>query len=263
MDYKEDFDTDPATASAMYLAIPPEAEHGYIDRLDKFEACINPTRIPLITAEQYIENGKVRMRVLNWGAEHASYNYVITVDLGHKVDRAALSIFHLETLHSQNIKDGYRLVQDAGLLWEPVPKQKLEVSFIDVERFIRAVALRYTVLGVYFDEWQSVQMREQLKDSSIPCHTYTLTAEDYRVFRENINLGRYDLLDIPSQRKEILSLHTTAGGRADHPKKGHNDLASTVVGAGRVLLDKGHRAGTDDDIFPEVELLEENLDEMA
>lgn len=256
IEFKSDFDADPTDAKMRLMAMPPETEHGFIEYPNRITECINPQALPIVIFEDIVRDGKVGKRVLGFRTEVMSpYDYIITIDLGAKVDSASLSMFHRELIGTTPV-----FVQDLVTGWIPDKKNKLEVSFINVREFIQALAARFNVMGVWFDQWQSILMREELNGASIPSFEYNLDYSDFKTFKEMLYTKRYQLLPFAPQITEIKQL-IAIGQRIDHPRTGSKDYVDTIVGASKILLLK-HKPTGETEEWGEVETIEENLHMM-
>ena len=250
---KEDFEKNPTEAKMMYMAEPPESEHGFLEYPEKIMDCVVPGSRGLVGVEDYIKDGKVCKRIINFAPGiQSNRDYIVTVDLGRSEDTAALSVFHREDAKGQAI-----FVQDLVTGWTPDKPNKYVVSFTDITEFILAISKRINIIGCWFDQWQSVSMRETLSANAIPAYEYMLDYADHKTFKELIYTKRYRLLPFEPQIKEMRKLVDT-GTKVDHPKGQHNDYVSTIVGATKVFMAKYASTNTGDE-WGDVETIEENL----
>jgi hypothetical protein len=261
LEFKDEFDTNPTDAKMMLMADPPETEHGFIEYPEKVTECIDPSSRPVVNVEDYVgdpggknrSGPKVCKRITSFNSNIVSpHDHIITIDLGRSTDKAALSMFHREVIAGQPI-----FVQDLVTGWLPDRKNKYMVSFTNVREFIQQLAARYSIMGVWFDQWQSASLQEELNAASIPSFEYNLDLADYKTFKEMIYTKRYKLLPFAPQILEIKQL-ISLGHRVDHPSTGSKDYVDTIVGATKVWLLK-HKATNEEDGWGEVETIEENL----
>ena len=253
LEFKDDFDKNPTDAKMMLMADPPESEHGFIEYPEKVTECIPISHRSAIEVEDYIKDGRVCKRIVSYAPRvHGQHDHIITIDLGRKIDSAALGMYHRE-MHG-NIPV---FVQDLVTGWVPDRKNKYMVSFTNIREFIQELSKHFSLMGVWFDQWQSASLQEELNAAAIPSFEYNLDVADYKTFKEMIYTKRYKLLPFAPQIVEIKQL-ISIGNRIDHPTTGSKDYVDTIVGATKVWLLK-HKATGEDDGWGEVETIEENL----
>jgi len=229
-EFENEFKRNPTDARCKYLCTPPEVEQAFIEYPEKISACIDFSRKPLITFEDYEEGEYTKKRVDQINSKVDYTEYVVTVDLGVKGDSAALSIFHKEI-------DGDKLtfIQDAVTAWIPDRGRNIIVSFVNIEEVLSRLKKHVTIAGVYFDQWQSTTLIQRLSQAQIHSEQYTLNPQDYKNFKERVYAGQIKLLPYMDQILEMKRLVLLRGGKIDHPRDGSKDLVDTVVGAIKVL----------------------------
>ena len=253
LEFKEDFDKDPTDAKMRLMADPPETEHGFIEYPERLADCTDPTASPVVDWEDYVSDGKICKRITTFRSKSVSqHDHIVTIDLGLKSDSAALSMFHREMQGDKPV-----FVQDLVTGWVPDKRNKYIVSFSSIKDFIVQLHARFTIAGVWFDQWQSASLMEDLKGAGIPAFEYNLELSDYKTFKEMIYLKRYKLLPFAPQFVEMKKL-ISLGHRVDHPRNGSKDYVDTIVGATKVWMLK-HKSTGEDDGWGEVETIEENL----
>jgi len=253
LEFKEQFDKDPTAAKMMLMADPPESEHGFIEYPEKVAECVGINHRPVANVEDFIRDGKVCKRISSFTTNIVSpHDHIITIDLGRSSDSAALGMYHREMIGKTPI-----FVQDLITGWVPDRRHKYMVSFINVREFIQSLAGRFNIIGVWFDQWQSASLQEELNACAIPSFEYNLDLSDYKTFKEMIYTKRYKLLAFAPQLVEIKQL-INMGHRVDHPSTGSKDYVDTIVGATKVWLLK-HKSTGEDEAWGEVEAIEENL----
>jgi hypothetical protein len=256
LEFKDEFDKDPTSAKMMFMADPPETEHGFFEYPEKITECIDPTSRPVVDTEDYINQTvsgpKVCKRITSFASNIVStHDHIITIDLGRSSDKAALGMYHREAIDNKPV-----FVQDLITCWVPDRKNKYMVSFTNVREFIQALAGRFSIAGVWFDQWQSASMQEELAAAGIPAFEYNLDLADYKTLKEMIYTKRCKLLPYAPQILELKQL-VNLGHRVDHPQTstGSKDAVDTITGAIKVWLLK-HKATNG---WGEVETIEENL----
>jgi hypothetical protein len=258
LEFKEHFDRDPTDAKAKYMCRPPGAESPFIEKPEMVDLVIDAGRAPLIEFEDYVEGKYIKKRIKKFDVPtFLRYDHVITIDLGLKNDSAGFSLSHAEHFILPNRSQEVHFIQDAVTAWEPDPKKKLIVSFPNIEEVIKLISTKVVIKGVYFDQWNSAQMVQNLRAAGINTDVYRLDLQDYRNLKEQIYFGKISLLKYQKQITEIKGLEIINGIRVDHPDTGSKDVADTVVGAVKVLLEPMGLMGSDDG-----EIVTENLGAM-
>ena len=255
LEFKDQFDKDPTDAKMMLMADPPESEHGFIEYPEKITECVDTRSAGVVDFEDYVKDSKICKRITKFNSTSASpYDYIITIDLGRSSNKAALGMYHREMQGNTPI-----FVQDLITCWIPDRGNKYMVSFTNVKEFIQGLNSRFNIIGVWFDQWQSASMQEELNAAGIPSFEYNLDLADYKTFKEMIYTKRLKLLPFMLQITEMKQL-ISLGHRVDHPQTatGSSDCTDTVVGAIKVWLLK-HKSTGEDDGWGEVETISENL----
>ena len=104
-------------------------------------------------------------------------------------------------------------------------------SLVDISKHIH-------INRVYFDQWNSALLIEQLNELHIPSEEYRLNFADYKHAKEMMYEGRVSLQPSERLQEEFRRLILTRAKRVDHPADFHNDNCDTVVGAIKILLTK-------------------------
>jgi len=230
IDFKDEFKFDPVDAKSKYLCQPPDIESPFIEYPDKINTCIDFHRKPICFFETYIENDKVKKRIIDWNIGSQQREYVITIDLGLKNDKCALSIHHLEK------EPEIIIVQDLITCWEPDVEKSYIVSFTNVEDIITELKNKINIVSVFFDQWNSQLLIQRLSQLGVYCRDYRLNFQDYKNLKEWIYNSKIRLLNNEILVSELRKLVLLKGGKVDHPPDGSKDLVDTVVGAIKVLL---------------------------
>lgn len=253
IEFKDDFELDPTEAKMTLMAEPPAVEGGtFIEYPDRIRLAM-VSRPHIISSEEYVNSkSKICRRITRYADIPASQGLYVCVDLGDRKDKAVVSGFHPIYRSDQIV-----IVQDFIAIWRPDRSAQRTVSFINVGDFIRELSLRYAVEGVWFDQWQSIEMRERLAEGGIPTHEYNLLCPDYDAFKELLYAKRVDLISDDDQYNEMRAL-VKKGQRVDHTSSSEKDITDTVVGACKVLSQLNHMGG-DENIFGEIEMIQENL----
>lgn len=233
LEYQSEFKADPENAKTKYMCMPSSISSIFIEKPEKIRACIDPNRLPLVDTQDYEEDGYVKKLITNYNISRTDIDYTITIDLGLRSDSAALSIFHTESTTT-----GLKAIQDLMLSWVPNPEKKLEVSMHNVKQFLVDISKHIHINRVYFDQWNSALLIEQLNELHIPSEEYRLNFADYKHAKEMMYEGRVSLQPSERLQEEFRRLILTRAKRVDHPADFHNDNCDTVVGAIKILLTK-------------------------
>jgi hypothetical protein len=209
--------------------IPPESESPLFALKERVELAIDYNRLPMFSTESYIDQiaSEIKVKILNNNVGLSLLEYVICVDLGQKKDSAALAIAH---------RANDTLVHDLTVHWDPIPKKRIIVSFMDVADFIVKVCSIVKVGCVYFDQWQSGSIIEVLNKVGIRSAEYKLSDEDYLEFKTAVYTGRTSLLNHGRLLKEMFEIQLIDGIEVDHPSTGSKDCLDCVVGAYKTLF---------------------------
>lgn len=253
IEFKDDFEKDPTEAKMTLMADPPAVEGGtFIEYPDRIRLAME-SRPPIIDTEEYISpQNKICRRITRFDDQRATQGLYLFVDLGEKKDKAVVAGYH-----PVFVNDKVTIVQDFIAVWRPDKSSKRTVSFVNVGDFIRELNNRYTVEGVWFDQWQSVEARERLNDAGIPASEYFLQERDYDAFKELLYARRVNLLDNEELFNEVRSL-IKKGQRVDHTSSSEKDITDTVVGACRILNQLNQAAG-EENYFGDVETIQDNM----
>lgn len=234
LEYKKDFEKAPEDSDAKYRCLPQHIENPFIERPDKVDSSIDYSGQKVIFSD-FIENGYVMKKLIKVSTDSRMIERIVTMDLGVKNNSAALSIFHKELS-----PDGRAIfIQDCSVAWEPNEAEKLMVSFPNIKDIIVELKEKLNITKVYFDQWQSVMMVQELSAAGIQADVYHLDFDDYKNFKEKLYLDQVKLQNDMTLVQELKKLKILKGNRVDHPKTGSKDRADTVVGAIRVLSGKG------------------------
>jgi hypothetical protein len=269
IEFKGHFTRNPTDAKMRYMCKPPKVESPFIEYPRRIEMCISKARIPIIETQAYIDQvevkgqifNQIKRRIVRWNIGISQFDHIITLDLGLKNDRAALSITHKEEL---------KLVIDFSTEWFPNREREVIVDFKDIEVFIGEVKNRIRVAGVYFDQWNSAGIIQNLRNIGLPSSDYRLTFQDYKNMLDKIygyEVEFYmdiekDMIQLANNKnisasqlliKEIKELQLLKD-KVDHPKEGSKDLADTIVGAVKVLFAEEQKKSVEAG-----EIIQENL----
>lgn len=228
-EFKEQFDADPFGSMTNLLCMPAEVEMPFIEMPDRIDRVA--IQMPMALCETYNEGQYVKKKLLEWRAS-CDFPHIIGIDLGKKIDSAALSVVHVE-----RFENSYRFVQDLLLTWTPNIQQEQIVSFTNVGRIVLELAAKIKVTAVVFDQWNSAQLIEELNSKGIPSYDVALVAQDYYFLKELIYSGKINLTCDAAQSNELKKLIQLTGGKIDHLPQYSKDRVDSVCSAVKMLRD--------------------------
>lgn len=235
LDFKSFFTRNPTMAKQMYMCMPPGAESPFIEYVDKLYDCVDKSMKPIFELEPvydtYTEHVRKRLIGINVPQNAFSTEYVLTIDLGQKHDKCALSIMHRE-------RD--RAIHDLSISWrpyDPESQKKYVVDFINVREIVKEMA-KHIHFKIMLDKWQSSLFVEDFRAAGLSADTYTLSVKDYNNFMDFIYTKRIILLNNNELIEEIKGLERTADGKVDHQAGNatEKDMTDTIVGGIRTLF---------------------------
>ena len=233
LEFQSEFKADPENAKTKYMCLPSAISGVFIEKPERVRACIDSNRLPIVTTQDIVQGNYVKKLITGYNVSRTDLDYIVTIDLGLRSDSAALSIFHTESSG-----DGLKAIQDLMIGWVPDPENHIEVSMNDVKEFLVDVSKHIHIKQVYFDQWNSALLIEQLNELNIPSEEYRLGFADYKHAKEVLYAGRVSLQPNERLQEEFRRLIITRAKRVDHPSGFHNDFCDTVVGAIKILLTK-------------------------
>lgn len=163
--------------------------------------------------------------------------YVVTADLGRKVDASVVVVAH---------REGQRVVVDSVDRW--LPTRLRPVRLETVEAAIRERHAGYGLAHVRLDPAKGEQMSQRLREDGLPVEEYAFTEGSVdrlartleRLFQER----RISVPDDPDLLAELgtVILRTTASGRTrlDHHSGRHDDQAVALALAAHWLMSQPH-----------------------
>lgn len=233
LEFQSEFKADPENAKTKYMCMPSSLSGVFIEKPEKIRACMDSNRLPIVVTQDITDSTHVKKLIVGYNISRADVDYIVTIDLGLRSDSAALSIFHLETSEK-----GVKAIQDLMIGWIPDPEKHLEVSMNDVKSFLVEISKKIHIAKVYFDQWNSALLIEQLNELNIPSEEYRLGFSDYKHAKEMLYEQRVSLQPNERMFEEFKGLIMTKATKIHHRSDFHNDFCDTVVGAIKVLLTK-------------------------
>lgn len=233
LEFQSEFKADPENAKTKYMCMPSAISGVFIEKPEKVRACIDPNRLPIVATQDLVQGNYVKKLITGYNISRTDLDYIVTIDLGLRNDSAALSIFHTESTDS-----GLKAIQDLMLGWIPDSEKHIEVSINDVKDFLAEVSKHIHIKTVYFDQWNSALLIEQLNELNIPSEEYRLGYADFNHAKEMLYAGRVSLQPSERLQEEFAGLVRVRANRVHHKADGHSDFSDTVIGAIKILLTK-------------------------
>jgi hypothetical protein len=231
IEFRDDFELNPVEAKMKFLCEPPIGATRLIPS-DVISKSVHAFA-PLITAEQYVEDKKIRLKFNGLVKDRFVQNYLITVDLGEVMSATAMALQHLDA------DKGY--VLDALWAWTPDPKLEHGVDYQDVKRCLFDLGKLIPQVRIGFDQWQSILFKSDLNKVGVQTLDYSLYKDrDYGIFRKGMAAGVVHLLSplhCPEFLIQLKALKEVDGITVlDKKMSLRKDLVDVVVGGFKVLL---------------------------
>jgi len=168
-----------------------------------------------------------------------NFHYFVHVDLAKTRDNLGFAMAHYDANYTRTFPD---IGEVKGMV---VVDFMLEIIAepghdIDFERVRTGLIYPLKSRGFYlrkitYDQFQSVEMQQQLNKRSIPNELYSVdkNTEAYDTFLELLLFARVDYYFYPSFDADMKKLILKDGRKVDHPPKGKKDVCDAVVGAVR------------------------------
>lgn len=252
LDFYEEFQMDPIGAKRAYMCLAPMAEDTFLKDRSRIESAVVENRAPLFTFKDFNEDGYIRKRVLErpYIPNHKIRHYLF-LDLGLTDNAACLTMLH---------RNDDKIVMDFTTVWVPDKKKGIRVDHINVLEIVLEICKSVTVGGLYGDHWNSPMFIQKVQRRGIHGETVKLNYEDYLMFRRMLYSGHIELLQHSRLLDELKNLTDVNRKKVDHPSKGHDDMAVTVVMGTKILIALGKESGATE-LAAEGEYVGNNINE--
>jgi hypothetical protein len=233
IELKEDFESDFASSMRLYLCEPPAGASRAIPDDVIIRAVHN--RNPLITGDQFIEKGKVCIRLYGLDVKgNFMEDYLVSTDLGESFAATAMVLSHYDS----NV--GY--IQDAMWTWTPNPEKRIPVDFDNVRETLFLVAKMIPHVKFGFDQWQSKLFMADLQKRGAKTVEYHTHDRDYGIFRRAMAMGIAKILNPalnPAFMNQLKAIKEREGVTyLDKKISERKDIVDATVGGFNVWLDK-------------------------
>jgi hypothetical protein len=173
------------------------------------------------------------------------HRYIITVDLGVKVDATVVVVAHAESIPGE--PHAQRVVVDLIKRW--VPTRKRQVRLSQVRQFLEETSVAYRRAPVYGDPSQFHEMRQALVAQGVRAMEFKFTSTSVGELASSLVLALRNhqvwLPDRPELRSELLTVRlrevSPGAYRMDHDAGSHDDQAVALGMATHLLLGKSQR----------------------
>ena len=234
-----------------YLAVPSSAINPFIEHSERINACINTVREPVVVFENKLieedikSNNVFEKRTyigkIAYPLEHdKTKKRYICCDQGEKKDSFVIAMGYIESFTVElpsadgklNKVEKYKVIIDLIEEWKPDPKEKITVSFVNVEEILNILNQYFRIDSIMFDRWQSTEIIERLFRQGIHTERIGATIEMYDTLKMLIYAN---MIEFPNNDKLISELRqlnrvrsTSGHEKVDHPPESGKDAADAV-----------------------------------
>lgn len=240
------FFDDPIDALSRFACMPPDSVDAFFKDREKIEqAFVRRNGVDNETGRFYSDF-----------QPDDTKDYYVHVDLARKIDRAAVSVAHVERWERRKI--GRELTEAAPVVYVDAvrywtPNKTREVDFTAVKEYIVSLRARgFNIRLVTFDRWESDDMIKYLNSVGLKAEKLSVAKKHYQDMSLGIHENRIVGPDIDILRDELLALRLFPNDKIDHPRKGSKDLADSCCGA---IFNAISHTRRDDDEVIEVQTL--------
>jgi hypothetical protein len=241
-DYDHYYNKNPIEARARFECEPPEMVDSFFRDPSMVRQCFE-ARVTLDAngIEVYKEVPQLfpideQGRFKPWFKDTSGHTRYIHTDLAKGTrDRAAVCMVHVA---------GYRDIETEPGSWEKLPVIKMdsmkwwtadpgkEIQFDEIRKHITDLCKKFPVGQVSFDQWQSVDMIQTLRNRGIRAERQPVNVNAYDTLATCFYDGRFSgyFIDILVEQ-ELLKLQLLPNGKVDHPSDTTKDLADALAGA--------------------------------
>ena len=240
------------TYNRDYLAVPSSAINPFFEHYDRINICVNNNREAVALFEDKLIEETVKS---NAGVETRTYigktifpqthdritKYFICCDAGEKKDSFCVALGHSEAVSLElptaegkiNKIEKYKVIIDLIEEWRPNPKEKITVSFQNVEEILLILNQYFRIDSILFDRWQSTESIEILFSQGIHTERIGANIEMYEtlkmlVYANMIEFPNNDKL--VSELRQLNRIRSSSGNeKVEHPPESSKDLADAVV----------------------------------
>lgn len=157
--------------------------------------------------------------------------YIITCDIGVKVDPTVVVVAHSERLEGSHSK---RVVIDSLERW--VPRRGKEVNLSRIEKYLYETSIEYGNAPIYGDPSQFIQMRQELAQMGRKVREFKFTPTSVGELGSAMVMALQNrqvwLPDREELRDELLNVRLKESSpgvyRLDHDDKRHDDQAVAI-----------------------------------
>lgn len=231
--------TQPTAYKRDFLAIPPGAENPFFEFPERIDLCISPESsrfhfVDKIIEDSVVKDGLVEIRsyiAKDMYVDHSDMmkRYIVCVDQGETRDRFVVAMGHIED-YSQvpDARVPYKIKIDFVEPWIPDKANKVTVSFQNVEHVIAALANRFNIIRVTYDQWQSVESIQRLFSQGIYSTKLEISTTMYEEFKRMIYNGIVEIPNSDMLVSEMRQLNLIRGKTVDHSQGNYKDMSDAV-----------------------------------
>ncbi len=251
---KKRFETDPADSRMKFCTVPPITLNRFFYNDERIQTAIDKSIMPLVDISSNIQeifdaNGKkVKYAFKNITSARVvdkTKAYAIHVDLSVSGDSTTVVIGHGEPCDIQSTfisEDGRqelktlhtRVIIDQIITWEPIIKQQVLVSHINVDEIIEEIVKMTGCKYISYDQYQSQYVLEKAIRNGMVSEKHNIRDKDYYLMRNMLWAGA---ISYPKHDKFIFEIERLIydGKRVDHLPIFSKDICDSVCGVVRAI----------------------------
>lgn len=251
---KKQFETDPTDSRMKFCTVPPITLNRFFYNDERINSAIDNNILPLVDIrgdikEIFDAQGKpVKYAVKSITSSRVidkNKAYAIHVDLSISGDSTTVVVGHGEPCDIQSTfitEDGRqelktlhtRIIIDQIITWEPMIKQKVVVSHINVDEVIQQLIALTGCQYVSYDQYQSQYVLEKLIRDGVNSEKHNIRDTDYYLMRNMLWAGA---ISYPNHEKFLFEIQRLIydGKRVDHLPIYSKDICDSVCGVVRAI----------------------------
>ena len=253
---KKHFENDPSNSRMKFCTVPPITLNRFFYNDERIQSAIDTNIQPLVDiSNDVLEIFDANHKKVSYAIKKITSArvvdkrraYAIHVDLSISGDSTTVVIGHgepcniqstfIDTEGKQELKTLHtRVVIDQILVWEPIVKQKVVVSHINVDETIETLAKLSGCSYLSYDQYQSQYVLEKAIREGINAEKHNINTRDYILFRNMLWAGA---VSYPKNDKFIFELERIVwnGKKPDHLPIFSKDCVDSVIGVTRAIAE--------------------------
>jgi hypothetical protein len=223
MQFKKDFDKDPARALLDFGALPVAVSQVLYSMPELIESNSNPARMNPVEDSGIIDSD---FRPL------PGTIYYMHIDLSYRSDKTALVMCH-RTANAKDKDHLPKVMVDLIKVWNPKDYPGNELPLQEVRNFVNMLRSQgFVIKLVTLDQFQSRDTIQQLRLQGMRCELLSVDRKPdaHHALREAIYGKTLNYFNHPLLFKELKDLKFV-DNKVDHPFGGSKDIADALAGA--------------------------------